>query len=946
MLREETIDRALNEVAKGYAQYQYFFDHLKSPAWLEPLSRFGFFQKPPEPQREGQYISFQLWPESRYLARMASTPEAQDVVLAIALRIPRTENSRVYDDLADVALALTPERSAKLVPQACEWIESPNKLLLPEKIGKLIVRLAEGGQGAAALTLARAALALGPDPRLGSDAEQEFLIPQPRARFQDFYYERIVGSAVPALVEATGLAAVELFCDILADFIKLSHRDTDKDHEDDLHSVQPTIEGFKNPHDLASTITCAVRDACEGLTTSDANQFRPVVALLRKWSWTTFRRLELHLCRVFPDQGQQFAEEFFQNPAELERRGLQHEAVLLLKTFFTTLRPETQERILGWIDAGPPEEGIRWWLELSQQPVTDEGIRSIADQWRRDNLAPLQGQLPKAYEEKLAKLKIELGEGRRLEEPEKVTFGAFGPKSPKSPEELSQMSVDQIVTYVLSWAPNPDMFSSTPEGLGRNITAIVTQRPTDFASVALRFRELDPTYVRSLITGLADATKQDRPFDWKHVLELAEWVTGQPREIAGRKGKMFVTDPDWGWTRDAIIDLLRTGFESKGGKLPYESRELVWRVLFALTKDPNPSPEDESGPHFDPASLAINSTRGRAFDAVIRYAWWVRECTEETRKAEGKTLATFNEFPEVRDVLDIHLDIAKEPTLTIRSVYGQSLPSVAVFGLDWLRENLDRIFPQDDRLFAAVWESFVVFARPNLTLMPILLPAYQRAVRRIGQQALLRQPISPDVRLAQHLMVYYWLGKLDFGGEDRLVDDFYAAASDDLRAHAMWFIGSSVRKWDDKVPAEAYERLRALIERRLDAARRAPSPGEFFKELSNFGFWFASGKFDQRWALNTLLSVLQVTRVSDAEMDVVKRLADICPQFPLECVSCLRLMIEGDRQRWMLIGVESDVRRLLRSALDSNQPEASHGARRLIEELIARGHFEFRGLVT
>jgi hypothetical protein len=58
MLRPETIDRALLEVGKGYAQYQYFFEHLSSPAWLEPLSRHGFFQKPPEPVREGQYISF------------------------------------------------------------------------------------------------------------------------------------------------------------------------------------------------------------------------------------------------------------------------------------------------------------------------------------------------------------------------------------------------------------------------------------------------------------------------------------------------------------------------------------------------------------------------------------------------------------------------------------------------------------------------------------------------------------------------------------------------------------------------------------------------------------------------------------------------------------------------------------------------------------------------
>src|SRR5271169_6620319 len=117
MLREETIARALKEVEKGYAQYQYFFDHLKSPAWLEPLARYGFFQKPPEPQREGQYISFQDWPESRYLARMASTREAEERVLAIALRVPSTENTRVHGDLADVALALSPNRSAKLVPQ-------------------------------------------------------------------------------------------------------------------------------------------------------------------------------------------------------------------------------------------------------------------------------------------------------------------------------------------------------------------------------------------------------------------------------------------------------------------------------------------------------------------------------------------------------------------------------------------------------------------------------------------------------------------------------------------------------------------------------------------------------------------------------------------------------------------------------------------------------------
>ena len=83
-------------------------------------------------------------------------------------------------------------------------------------------------------------------------------------------------------------------------------------------------------------------------------------------------------------------------------------------------------------------------------------------------------------------------------------------------------------------------------------------------------------------------------------------------------------------------------------------------------------------------------------------------------------------------------------------------------------------------------------------------------------------------------MVYYWLGKLDFGTEDGLMDGFYAVASDDLRAHATWFVGTSVPNWgDEATPPEAYERLRKLIARRLEAARLAPSPAGFVKELAS-----------------------------------------------------------------------------------------------------------------
>ena len=62
-LKPETTDRAIHIIERGGAEYVYFFEHATSTAWIEPLFRRGFFQRPPEPEDRGQYISFPMWPE-------------------------------------------------------------------------------------------------------------------------------------------------------------------------------------------------------------------------------------------------------------------------------------------------------------------------------------------------------------------------------------------------------------------------------------------------------------------------------------------------------------------------------------------------------------------------------------------------------------------------------------------------------------------------------------------------------------------------------------------------------------------------------------------------------------------------------------------------------------------------------------------------------------------
>ncbi len=67
------VRKAKVAMAKRRADYEYFFNQLKSPKWIPALLEEGFLTDPPKPVREGNFIRFPFWPESQYLARMAAS---------------------------------------------------------------------------------------------------------------------------------------------------------------------------------------------------------------------------------------------------------------------------------------------------------------------------------------------------------------------------------------------------------------------------------------------------------------------------------------------------------------------------------------------------------------------------------------------------------------------------------------------------------------------------------------------------------------------------------------------------------------------------------------------------------------------------------------------------------------------------------------------------------
>jgi len=938
----DDLKRLVNEVPNNAVMRGYFFDRLDKPEWLEPLWKKGFFRHPPVPVRDDEQgtIRFPPWPEARYLARMA--PHKPDLVAEIIKEMDDTDNADVISDLLDALLAMPPDTAPRLVEKAARWAESPY-FLVAEKLGQLVAHWASAGRTTEALRVARVLLDVLPDEwRVEAVPEEDYrLPPEPRARFDYWNYEEILKKYYPELVKAAGLPALELLCNLLEKAIHFSRTQED-DHgpEDDSYHWRPAIEEHEQNlgHEIKNALVSGVRDAAELVVRFHKATVEEVVNTLERRRWKVFRRIALHVLRVFSDQALPLIATRLTDRSLFDDVGVQHEYVLLMRECFSQLTEEDQAKILGWIEAGPDTNDI----ERSE-------VTHYRERWQRDWLAWIGPEnLPRDWQVRYRMLVERYGEPKHPEFPV-YSVSWVGPTSPKTAEDLKAMSVAEIVEFLRAWIPPKSVFGEpSPEGLGRVLSLVVAEEPERFASEAVRFQGLDPTYVRAFLSGLRESLKHQRSFDWETVLDLCQWVLAQPREIEGRRVERMEADPDWGWTRKAIGALLSDGFCDGPGSIPIHLREKVWHILKPLTEDPDPTPEHEErygGSNMDPATLSINTTRGMAMHAVIRYALWVRRHMEGQADAEDQPRRGFDEMPEVREVLDAHLEVAQEPSLAIRAVYGQWFPWLVLLDSKWASDNAARIFPIDqgkEALFDAAWNTYITFCRPYDDVLDILREQYRHAVERIGcRRDDTRWLANPDERLAEHLMVFYWRGKLSL--EDPLLTDFWVRATDSLRGHALGYVGRALKQTTEEIPAEVLDRLMQLWEARLACAKQSSPSADFAKEMAAFGWWFVSDKFAVDWAIAQLSESLQLVHQTDPAHRVLEHLAKTVEEHPKESVKCLRMIAEGDREGWKLSARRDHVRRILEVALQN--PTAKEEAERIIHYLGSRGFLEFRDLL-
>jgi len=940
----ESAQRLL-ELFQDEALKEYALERVQRPSWLPYLQAGSVFADPPSTRtfvaRDGkEYSLTPFWPASRLLARMALVAPTE--IIAIVLQIPPTDNGHVHQDVFEVLAALSTQDGLPILEKETSWLAEQDYLQfgLADTIAKVIIKYS-GPQGRRSLFLAEITLAVHPGLEMreqtGEDQEILRLPPTPRGRIDPYEYGRLAGEILGPLILSEPKATLEMFSSLLEQALKYSLlRDaTESGYEDYSYIWYPRLgsENIKRGDSVRDILVAATRQSAHECVSRERLTLDECIGLLDARKFTVFRRLAIDLVITFSDSGSEIARSFILTRDVFSNPSFKAEYGALAKREAPFLEKDDTKTLLEWIreDAGSDEDNSRWYENLHGARPSSDQLRLIRDTSLRDRLALFGAEAPPSMSGWLKQLIEAVGPPRKPLVDSGLAWG-----EEESPIGLKGKTARQIVDATKEWDAAHDKNLFRDFAYTSQLTGLATEWSFD-EHVCAALEELDARYATPVLEALRQAIDSKAELSWRDVLPFAKWAIEE--SIASS-----ATDPDEEWTavRRTAIRFVARALSADKPAIPTTFRSTVWQIIEPLTRDPEPGDTDEQA-SMDAATLSINSVRGEAMHAAVRYGLWIFNAFPETQKP---TLE--NGLGELTIVLDRHLDLGTERSPAIRSIYGQWFPWLLRLGPTWAEKNVSAIFGHDtdDRLGETAWLSYIAFSQPYDAVLEVLQDVYARAINRVGTRSPTRNSFAdPDRRLGEHLAAYYWRGILNTQSKRELLDGYLLQAPPPARAHLIQFVGRSVSNTKE-LPPKIGERLRKLLEERtllLSVQTRLSGNAET-EELVPFGWWFVTNHFRRDWSISQLLSVLRLTNGQiEPEHEVIDELRKFTDEFPVETIRALSAILLAPKD-WGRHYPDA-VTQILQSAIRSGNTAAREEADDLIQNLgRTLRRFELRGL--
>ncbi len=879
-------------ISRRGANYVYFFANATDPEWIPFLKKMGFFRSPPHAEYSSDgYVRFPFWPELQYLDNVCV--HAPEDVLELVLQIPAVDNPRVYDDILDIALKLDGERSGKLKPKMLEYakLETP---FLPFQFPELLAHWTSEGQTEAALELARILVRFAPDPnaeekrrrkrKLSEDHADSsrnqialmMTILRPMPRFNENFRE-ILNEGVRPLAEKEPYKVARMLIDATKNMIHHEVHEHDSESSESCDYTkrwcQRLDKSDNSDPEPAKSLVHTLTYACEMVYERASESIGTLDRALRKQRWYLFKRLRQHLYALYPsEQTRPWIQEMILGYSEYGKWEHHFELQRMIRLSFKHLGAEllTEDQriqIFETILSGPPEDDFREWMG---EQFTNSAFVHERRNFHRRQLRPFARVLSGEYADYFQRLEAhENAEEITDESYSAVTFseedGIVTSRSPRSSEELANLSDETLLVYINDWE---DEHRNRDDGL----TEI------DIESLAGAFQEvfkdciipnavrldfwirnrdniLRPIYVRAMVDAMRDHVRA------KNYDELEKWFTfcefvlshhdskNEEGVGIGRMGDGSREHPNRHTSRRAVCDFIEACID-EDVDVPLWAREHLAGLLDMLCTQYDWRLDNDKPVLLnreDQLTEAINTTRGRALENLIKFGFWVRRHDDKAS------------IPEMREIV--------EKRVSTEASYPLTLPEYAVLGMrfgslfhldeQWAVSRKSLLFPQNNLpAWREAFGNFLRRGRPNRPIIAKLRDQFEFALEHLKYLKELEWTGGESAGdfLGQHLFTYYLWDVYPLKGDDSLLERYYLKTDGERRHWARLFnyVGHSLRNTGRQLDEGLKVRIIALFEWRLEVGEPT--------ELQEFVFWLEAECLEGEWRLNAYSKIVKLLR--------------------------------------------------------------------------------------
>jgi hypothetical protein len=948
---QELVEEAL--MRTGDLQHRrVFYDGLENPKWVKPLAEANAFQNVPATVVDAEgYLLTTPWPEGDYLIRMAQLVPAE--VLAVLEPLKGTEDPYVQRIILRAATHMPAEMVREFLLPVTRLIGGPLRRLLDPKdfVAFISTLAAEGATSKDALKLANAVYRPWPGP------VEEGLWPRKRATvgLEEYAYQL----SLPALREALEPLGLKTLTQlkIWLEQYQVHSGDYLEDRKRDVSTMtRPSIrthEQNRGYNRIYESLVDAVRDEAESLLERGFD-LDEVLAVLQKSDQPLVQRIALHVVTAAVPSGvsglEKGRERLF-DQCYLDE-DFRNEYSHLARAVLPALTSEEADQWLAAVVSGPFEEqdALEQRLEryLQEGETVEQIVQRYREVWRRDVLASIGDEhLPAAATQLLAELIDRWGSPEHPEFPNWMEFKEVTPRGPEGAAELAVKPVGEVAMWLREWHPEEDSHSldrMTIEGLARALESDVRKRPGDYIEVAEEFAVLDPTYVRALMSGLAEAAKHDLPEEWGPILGLAQSVVAHD-EDTDQEVESFDRDGSWRFAQRELLRFVDSALGNESargsGALPLES---FAEILAKLAASPDPTPEYEArygGDNMDPLTLSLNGVRPVAVSQLADLLLFL-----QSEEAAGRT-APAGLSESVEEALASRMGAPIDGSLSVAAAFGRSMGKLIDADETWTRSALARLLgepgvPHEQAYSDIVVSTALATYHPSLKLLTFYAAYYpsmlDRAARgesiSVGWQ---RERTAVEL-LGDHIAVLVVRGELVMS--DPLVEGYFANAMVADRASVLGHLGWGLGR-EEELPDAIIERAWQFADMRAASVRA----GSDVAELSGFAWWAIASHFAPEWWLPILELAVGGGQV-DPHGLVGEALEDAATKNPGSALRILTALLSQRTQPFERYGLIEHSPGVLAAALDSGNDEIAESARTLLDLLGRQGELRLADLVA